>query len=104
MQLSALQLRELPVFEPERLAKQSRALRDTVAGDRVFFGLVLVEDSAHRSQFARMNMAMERWHKHELVWQNAAHRGPRFRWRSSAGETGAPDASISGVSFARFVF
>jgi hypothetical protein len=39
MQLSALQLRELPVFEPERLAKQSRALRDTVAGDRVFFGL-----------------------------------------------------------------
>jgi hypothetical protein len=35
---------------------------------------MLVEDSAHLSQFARMHVGVDRGDEHELVRQNATHR------------------------------
>jgi hypothetical protein len=37
-----------------------------------------------------MNMGVERWHQHELVWQNAAHRGPRFDGGQAPEKPGLP--------------
>ena len=58
--------------------------------------------------FARMNVGVERWHKQELVWQNMAHRGPRFDGGQAPEKPGlcfyfrsppAPDSSFSVATY-----
>jgi hypothetical protein len=63
-----------------------RADRATIVADEIaaypLRGLgMLVEDSADLMELTRMHVTVEGWNEHELVWQDAAHRGSTYRPR-----------------------